>query len=74
MTRVRLVIMLSSLLLAPQLSGCATVPPSQRESLSDPIMIFDENPVETKLQEQPLDYHEGSIGGTGTQGGGCGCG
>jgi hypothetical protein len=73
-TMIRLVIGIVALLLVPQLFGCATVPPSERELLSDPIMIFDENPIDTKLREQHLEYHEGSVGGTGAQGGGCGCG
>jgi hypothetical protein len=54
--------------------GCARVQPWQREDLSDPIMIFDENPIEKGIKEHPLDYREGSSGGTGSQSGGCGCG
>lgn len=56
------------------LSGCATVQPWQRESLSDPIMIMDENPIDAGIKEHPIDYREGSVGGTGAQSGGCGCG
>ncbi len=54
--------------------GCATVQPWERESLSDPIMIFDENPIDKGILEHHLDYREGSVGGTGGQSGGCGCG
>ncbi len=56
------------------LSGCATVHPWQRESLSDPIMIMDENPIDSGIRQHYIDYREGSVGGTGEQSGGCGCG
>lgn len=56
------------------LSGCAAVQPWEREGLADPIMIFDENYIDSGIREHYLDYREGSIGGTGAQSGGCGCG
>jgi hypothetical protein len=56
------------------LSACATVRPWQRESLSDPIMIMDENPIDSGVKQHYLDYREGSVGATGEQSGGCGCG
>lgn len=56
------------------LTSCATVQPWQRGELSDPIMIFDENPIDKGIEEHHLDYREGSVGGTGAQSGGCGCG
>ena len=53
--------------------GCATVQPWQRGTLADKCMIFDENgnlvPYMTHWQEA----REGSMGGFGVQGGGCGC-
>lgn len=55
-------------------SGCAVVKQADREYLSDPIMIFDENPIEKGVEEHFHDYREGSVGGTGAQAGGCGCG
>ena len=55
-------------------AGCATVQPWEREGLADPIMQFDENPIEAGVQEHHIDYREGSSGATGAQGGGCGCG
>jgi hypothetical protein len=55
-------------------SGCAVVHPWQREGLSDPIMIIDENPIDEGIRQHYLDYREGSVGGTGEQSGGCGCG
>jgi hypothetical protein len=56
------------------LSGCTAVRPWHRESLSDPIMIMDENPVDAGIRQHYLDYREGSVGATGEQSGGCGCG
>lgn len=67
----RLMAVFSALLF---LSGCATVKPWEREKLSDPIMIIDENPIDAGLKEHHLDYREGSNGATGAQSGGCGCG
>lgn len=69
--RIALVLGLAAVLL---LSGCVTVQPWERESHADPIMIFDENPIEVGIQEHPIDYREGSQGATGAQSGGCGCG
>lgn len=67
----RLLILFAALFL---LSGCATVKPWQREKLADPIMIMDQNPIETGIKEHHIDYREGSKGATGAQSGGCGCG
>jgi hypothetical protein len=62
------------LLFLVMLSSCATVKPWERESLADPIMIMNENPIDTGIKEHFLDYREGSEGATGAQSGGCGCG
>ena len=67
-------IFLLLLFLLPLVSSCAMVKPWEREGLSDPIMIIDENPIETGIKEHFLDYREGSEGATGAQSGGCGCG
>ncbi len=55
------------------LCGCAAVEPWEREHLSDPILMFDANGDRDALMKQHQNYREGSQGGTGTQGGGCGC-
>lgn len=65
-----LLIFFASLLLA----GCATVRPWEKESLSDPIMIIDENPINAGIKEHFIDYREGVEGATGAESGGCGCG
>lgn len=67
-------ILLIGLVFAGGLASCAAVQPWQRGDLADPIMIFDENPIDSGIREHYLDYREGSIGGTGAQSGGCGCG
>jgi Domain of unknown function (DUF4266) len=59
---------------ASLLYGCATVKPWEKESLSDPIMIIDENPINAGIKEHFLDYREGVEGATGAESGGCGCG
>jgi hypothetical protein len=74
MNRLKPIVWMLALLLPLVFGGCAAVQPWQRENLSDPIMIFDENPIEKGIREHPLDYREGSSGGTGAQSGGCGCG
>ena len=54
--------------------GCAVVQPWERQELSDPIMILDENPLDKAVMEHHREYREGTKGGTGARGGGCGCG
>ena len=58
---------------ASGMTSCAAVQPWQKGELADPIMIFNENPIEAGMKEHYLDYREGSSGGTGSQSGGCGC-
>jgi hypothetical protein len=62
------------LIAASLLSGCVTVKPWEKEGLSDPIMIIDENPINAGIKEHFLDYREGVEGATGAESGGCGCG
>lgn len=62
------------ILSASLLFGCATVKPWEKESLSDPIMIIDENPINAGIKEHFIDYREGAEGATGAESGGCGCG
>ncbi|MBI5404496.1 MAG: DUF4266 domain-containing protein [Ignavibacteriae bacterium] len=62
------------LFLFAALSGCAVVQPWERERLSDPNMMFDENPIQKGIKEHYINIREGSEGGNGSQGGGCGCG
>lgn len=54
-------------------AGCARVKPWQRELHGSRPMRVDPDPVESKLDGHVSEYREGSIGGTGVGGGGCGC-
>ena len=69
--RIRILLLVGAALL---LYGCATVKPWEKESLSDPIMIIDENPINAGIKEHFIDYREGAEGATGAESGGCGCG
>lgn len=60
-------------LLAAALSGCATVAPQQRAILADPTMQFDADAKHEAALHHAMDNREGSMGGTGVAGGGCGC-
>jgi hypothetical protein len=55
------------------LSGCATVAPEQRAILADPTMRFDAEAKHDAALRHALENREGSMGGTGVSGGGCGC-
>jgi hypothetical protein len=55
------------------LSGCATVAPQQRAILADPTMQFDAEAKHDAALRHALENREGSMGGTGVSGGGCGC-
>jgi hypothetical protein len=54
-------------------SGCVTVHAQQRAVLADPIMQFDGEPRAEALRVHAIDNREGSFGGSGVAGGGCGC-
>jgi hypothetical protein len=55
------------------LAGCATVAPEQRAILADPTMQFGSDAKHDAPLRHALDNREGSMGGTGVAGGGCGC-
>jgi hypothetical protein len=65
------------LLAACALGGCAFpepwVKPYERERLADPIMKLQRESLAAKHSEHVRDVREGSRGGNGVQGGGCGC-
>jgi Domain of unknown function (DUF4266) len=58
---------------ATALGACATVAPTQRAVLADPTMQFDGEAKHDAALRHALDNREGSMGGTGVSGGGCGC-
>lgn len=53
-------------------SGCATVKPWQRESLTQPGMPLEATPS-AATEQHMLESREASVGGFGGAGGGCGC-
>jgi hypothetical protein len=65
------------LLAACALGGCAFpepwVKPYERERLADPIMRLQRESLAAKHNEHVREVREGSRGGNGVQGGGCGC-
>ena len=54
-------------------TGCARVKPYEREYLAKPIMAMQDDPDEATLDLHMLESREGSSGGYGSAGGGCGC-
>ena len=55
------------------LSACVMVRAQQRAVLADPVMQFDGEPRAEALRVHALENREGSFGGSGVAGGGCGC-
>jgi hypothetical protein len=54
-------------------TGCAAVKPWDRGRLAKSKMQLDPSPEATLLEQHVFEYREGSSGGFGTVGGGCGC-
>jgi hypothetical protein len=60
--------------LAVLAAGCAVVPQNRRARLADPIMRFDEDPLDAHRKSKFYSTRTGAAGGDGTSaGGGCGC-
>jgi hypothetical protein len=55
------------------LGGCVTVRPFEREVLAREDMTFDGNEAVAGAEAHSADTREGSSGGFGAGGGGCGC-
>lgn len=60
-------------ILAAATASCVTVKPTQRAVLADPIMQFEGDPQASAQLRHAIDNREGSYGGGGVSGGGCGC-
>jgi hypothetical protein len=71
--RLVIIILLSLPLL--MIGGCGryAVRPDEKEYLADRIMQPDHDALETALDQHVLTNREGSMGGYGAGGGGCGC-
>jgi Domain of unknown function (DUF4266) len=61
------------LLIASSALACVTVKPQQRAILADPTMVFDGDPQAAGPIRHVYENREGSFGGEGVAGGGCGC-
>jgi hypothetical protein len=59
--------------LALALPSCVTVRPQERAVLADPVMQFEGDPIIAAQLHHAIDNREGSFGGSGVAGGGCGC-
>ena len=60
-------------LLIISLASCGNVRPRQRETLAKRNMKFAPDPTEDELDLHMQESREGSSGGYGSSGGGCGC-
>ncbi len=63
----------SALLLTLALASCVTVRPQDRAVLADPVMQFEGDPQQAAAVRHAIENREGSMGGAGVAGGGCGC-
>lgn len=66
---------LAALAAGALLGGCGryAVRPDEKEYLADRMMQLDEDEAEQANDQHVLSNREGSSGGYGTGGGGCGC-
>ena len=71
-TRTRILSFVGLLAVCSQVA-CVTVRPQQRAVLADPIMQFEGDPQAAAQVRHAIDNREGSYGGGGVSGGGCGC-
>jgi hypothetical protein len=69
----RLLAIGAAALLSSALTGCVTVAPYQRGLLTRPSMSTDFEGSESAFRAHVHDSREGSTGGMGSTGGGCGC-
>ena len=76
-TGIRMLKVMMMLALCAGMSACGSiepwVKPYERDRLADPIMFLDANPVSTAYAQHVIEAREGSRGGEGAAGGGCGC-
>jgi Domain of unknown function (DUF4266) len=54
-------------------SACKTVEPWERAFLAKPYMEIDPNPLAREFSQHVYFSREGTYGGYGSSGGGCGC-
>ncbi|MDE2349470.1 MAG: DUF4266 domain-containing protein [Gammaproteobacteria bacterium] len=73
MSRVRLALIGTALVLGGCTSLQPWVKPYQRDRLADPIMSWDRDAVSADYMDHVQEVREGARGATGAAGGGCGC-
>lgn len=61
------------LLIATLISGCAHVSPWEKRGLARPHMAFEPDKLEARFMKKVHQAKEGTAGGYGVGGGGCGC-
>ena len=69
-------LILGTIAVVALLDGCAIQPwvkPYERDRLADPIMAWDRDVISSGYIDHIQESREGSRGGTGAAGGGCGC-
>jgi penicillin V acylase-like amidase (Ntn superfamily) len=66
-------LLLAAVLLVASACGRFAVRPNEKEHLADRTMKFDADGQETSSDDHVFSNREGSTGGRGTSGGGCGC-
>ena len=66
-------ILISLALIVMSASGCTTVKPWERGTLSKKEMSWSPDPLAAKLGEHIYFAKEAAAGGYGSAGGGCGC-
>ena len=76
--RNRSLLLPAALGLVALLQGCSGViqpwvKPYERDRLADPIMLWDRDATSSAFLDHVYESREGSRGGTGAAGGGCGC-
>ncbi len=69
----RATVLLGAIAAVLAITGCVTVQPWQRGVLSKTPMMFDPDPARAAYSDHWMTSREGSAGGFGLQGGGCGC-
>ena len=73
MARAKMGLFLAAFAIALASTGCVTVRPQERAVLADPTMQFEGDPQASAPLNHAIENREGSYGGSGVSGGGCGC-
>jgi hypothetical protein len=67
------IVVIAAMLLQGACSIQPWVKPYERDRLADPIMSWDRDVISGEYLDHIYESREGSRGGTGAAGGGCGC-